>query len=430
MDKATVKKLVEDKRLKDKRRVFDTSLKNYRIALSRVLGETDADALKNRARRIKEFSIDNLNDLKKEMIRKMEESGITVHEASSSKEAREIVREIIGSESIVVKSKSNVMREIRLVEYLRSEGIDVVETDCGDFLVDLCEEKDIHPVLPAAHIRLNEIVKKIRQKTGAKVEESAESILAFVRSYLRERITKARVGITGANVLTAEGAIVILENEGNISLVSRLPEKHVVVATIDKIVPTLEDAMVICRAQSIWGTGLHMPSYINVISSPSATADIGGVKLVGAQGPKEVHLVLVDNGRSKIINSDFREALYCINCGACLAACPVYGVLLNNYGGDAYHGGIGIVKTYCFEGLKEAFDRGVYLCTTCGACREMCPLGINIPEMVRKIREECVRNKFELASNVEMIENTRKYGNPFGKVEGSEALEPDKMYCC
>ena len=170
----------------------------------------------------------------------------------------------------------------------------------------------------------------LKEKFGAILSRRPEEIANFVRGVLREKISKAKVGITGANAITADGSIVILENEGNISLVSRIPDKHIVVSSFDKIVPTIEDALVVVRAASVFGTGQKFPVYLNIISGPSKTADIQNQIVTGAQGAKEVYLILLDNGRSEILRTDYKELLYCINCGACLNFCPVYHQIQNN----------------------------------------------------------------------------------------------------
>ncbi|MGC8812545.1 MAG: LUD domain-containing protein, partial [Candidatus Aenigmatarchaeota archaeon] len=212
-----------------------------------------------------------------------------------------------------------------------------------------------------------------------------------------------------------------------ISLVSKLVEKHVIVTGIEKIVPSIQDAITVCQALAIWGTGTSLPSYINIISSPSKTADIQKEIVYGAHGPKEVFLVLVDNGRSKMMKNGLSEILYCINCGSCLYFCPVYRQLFDNYG-YKYFGGIGTAKVAFINDLKKSFERGLYYCTTCEACKINCPLEIDIVEIVRKLREVCIKEKIETEGNKKMIENIREYGNPFGKIE--EGKIPKELYCC
>ena len=239
---------------------------------------------------------------------------------------------------------------------------------------------------------------------------------------------EADIGITGANVISSDGGIFILENEGNISLVSRLPQKHLIITSIDKIVPTTQDAITICKACGIWGSGVSLPTYINVISSVSRTADVQKQLVLGMHGPKEVYLILVDNGRTEMIKENFTEILECINCGACLYPCPVYRNVLDKYGLH-YFGGRGIGMTVFQEGLKEGFERGMYYCTTCELCKQHCPMDIDIPKLIKKLRSKAVKKSFETDVNSKMMDNIRTIGNPFGE-ELKEGKLPDKLYCC
>ena len=191
--------------------------------------------------------------------------------------------------------------------------------------------------------------------------------------------------------------------------------------------PSIEDTLLVCRASAIWGTGASWPAYVNLISSPSKTADIQKKIVKGAQGAKEVYLILLDNGRKKAIEDGLEEALYCINCGSCLYFCPVYRQIFDNYGFH-YLSGIGITKTSFMNSLAKAFEKGLYYCTTCKACKQNCPLEIDVAELVKKVREKAVINKIETEANKKMIENVKKFGNPFGEIKEGEI--PKELYCC
>jgi L-lactate utilization protein LutB len=302
-----------------------------------------------------------------------------------------------------------------------------VSTDLGDFIMSLTGAKDMHPVFPSYHLSPEEIVKIIKDKFNQEVAPDAKSIAAFVRKYLREKISEATVGITGANVITADGRIVLLENEGNISLVSRLPEKHIVISGWEKIVPTVDEAMKVVRASAIWGTGQDWPVYVSIISGPSKTADIQNELVVGAQGAKEVYLILLDNGREKLLQDGFEELLYCINCGACLNFCPAYHELGTKYG-DKYLGSKGIILSAFTVNLLRAKESGCYSCTLCSACMENCPAKIDLPAMMRKIRTKLNAENQETEENKKMIGNIKKFGNPFGEADENRA--PNELYCC
>ncbi|MCC5994647.1 MAG: LUD domain-containing protein [Candidatus Aenigmarchaeota archaeon] len=421
-----LKEILESERIREAKKGFNLAFQTYLTNRQKALEEIDEEALKKDLRRIKEYSIKNLSALKAKAIENLKKQGVQVFEAKDSKEAKEILLKLIPEGETIVKSKSNVINEIG-IEDLEKRN-EIIETDCGDFLVQICKESSVHPVTPALHLTVDRIVRVVEKKFGVKLEERPEEIVKWVRSYLREKISKAKIGLTGANVISADGGIFIIENEGNISLVSRLPEKHIIVASIDKIVPSMQDAITICKALAIYGTGVSLPTYINVISSPSKTADIQKQIVYGAHGPKEVYLILLDNGRSKIIEEGLEEILYCINCGACLYFCPVYRQIFDNYG-YKYFGGRGVSLISFIFGIEKAFERGLFYCTTCSACKEQCPLSIDIPSLIRKVREIAVKSNLTTKTNFEMIENLESVGNPFGETIKEKEI-PDKLYCC
>jgi L-lactate dehydrogenase complex protein LldG len=417
--------LKEERILKGKESLREAFL-SYDKSREEAFRKIDVKELKERLRKIKEFSIANLENLKEKAIKNLSSQGIQVHEAKTASEACEIALKLIPKGEKIVKAKSNVINEIGLLEKLEGRN-EVIETDCGDFLVKLCDEKPSHPVIPALHLSSSQIAKKIKEKFGVNIKENAKEIVEWVKNYLKEKILEAKIGLTGVNAISSDGAIFILENEGNISLVSRIPEKHIIFAGIDKIVPSLQDALIVCQASAIWGTGGLLPTYINIISSPSKTADVENKIVYGVHGAKEIRLILVDNGRSEIIKEGFGELLYCINCGSCLYFCPVYGQILDNYG-LTYFAARGIGMLAFQENLERAFERGLYYCTTCKACKENCPLDLDLPELVRKLRNKAIQKGLETLSNKKMIENIIAFGNPFGKLE--EGKIPKELYCC
>ncbi|MCX6709595.1 MAG: LUD domain-containing protein [Candidatus Woesearchaeota archaeon] len=424
----TVKMDDLSKELKEKENVKSVILPvmySYKDKREKVFENYPKEELREKLRKIKEYSILNISELKKKAVGNFEKNGIHVIEAKSSKEAVEKIREIIGKEKLIIKSKSNTANEIGLKDALKDK--ELVETDTGDFLVQISSERDIHPVLPALHLTPEKISETIRKKFGGHVKPEKEAIVAFVRQHLRKKIEGAKVWITGANALTADGSIVILENEGNISLVSRIPDKHIVISSFDKIVPTIEDAIHVARCAAVYGTGQEFPVYVSVISGPSKTADIQNELVTGAQGAKELYLVLVDNGRSEILNSEFKELLYCINCGACLNFCPVYHNLSDRYG-SKYSGAKGVLFSLFDEGLKESYENGAFFCTMCRNCSENCPSEIDLPEMMKKLRGKLAEKGIEPPDIREMLSNIEKFGNPFGEA-GKDGM-PKNLYCC
>ncbi len=398
----------------------------YKIRRKKTLADLglDWDKFRDEFRKMKEAAFRDMKSLKKRAIENLTKNGIKVIEARDGAEARKIIGELVAADKTIVKSKTTAADEIGIDEILGERS---VSTDLGDFIMSISGGRDMHPVFPSYHLSPEEISKIIKNKFGADVAPDAKSIAAFARKYLRSKMIEATAGITGANVITADGRIVVLENEGNISLVSRLPDKHIVISGWEKIVPTVEDAMQVVRAASVWGTGQDWPVYVSIISGPSKTADIQNELVIGAQGAKEVYLVILDNGREKILEDGFEELLYCINCGACLDFCPAYHQLGTKYG-DKYLGSKGIILSAFMVNLLRAKESGCYSCTLCSACFENCPAKIDLPGMMRKIRNKLDLAGQETEENKKMIENIRKFGNPFGEKDKERA--PNELYCC
>ena len=398
---------------------------SYKEKRDKLLSEEEKETFREELRKIKEDSINNLIELKKKAIENLTKNGIKVIEAKDSKEANKKIREIIGKEKLVIKSKSNTANEINLNEELKDK--ELIETDLGDFIVQIFNGEDLHPVLPAVNLTPEKISKKIKEKFGKGVKPNAEDIAKFAREYLREKIYKAKVGITGANIISSEGSVFILENEGNISLTSRIPDKHIILTSFDKIVNTREEALKIVKAAGVFGTGQDYPVYVSIISGPSKTADIQNKLITGAQGAKEVYLILLDNKRSEILNSEFKELLYCINCGACVNFCPVYHQIFTRYGSKYFPGAKGVISSYFKESNNDAYNNGAFFCTTCKQCQENCPMKIDLSDLIRRLRKQLVKEGIEPETVNDMIKNIKKFGNPFGDLQGKA---PDKLYCC
>lgn len=374
---------------------------------------------------LKKKAISKIENLKEKAIENFKENNIEVFEAKDAEAAREKIEEILKGKSKIVKSKSSVFLEIEKEGFLADK--ELIETDLGDFLTQIFNEKEIHPVLPAMHLTPEKISKKIKEKFNKDVEPVPEKIASFVRNLLREKIEMAEVGISGANVLTADGKILILENEGNISLISRFPEIHIIVTGFEKIVENLEEALKIVKASAIWGTGQDFPAYVSIISGPSKTSDIQNKAIIGAQGAKKVYLILLDNGRTKILKEGFEELLYCINCGACLNFCPVFHQIGRNYG-QKYLGSKGVIFAGLTETLQKAVEANCFACTLCSNCFENCPAKIDLPELMKKIRGLLTKENLQTEENQAMIKKVKEFGNPFGKVEDGEV--PKQLYCC
>lgn len=398
----------------------------YKTKREKILADLGLNPEKFRDgfRKMKEDVFRDMGNLRKQAISNLEKNGIKVFETKNAAEAQKILKDLMADEELIIKAKTSAADEIGVDEVLKDK---LISTDLGDFIMSISGARDMHPVFPSYHLTPKQISEIIKQKFGEEVAPDAQSIAAFARKYLREKMISATAGITGANVITADGRIVLLENEGNISLVSRLPEKHIIISGWEKIVPTMEDAMKVVRAASVWGTGQDWPVYVSIISGPSKTADIQNELVIGAQGAKEVYLILLDNGREKILKDGFEELLYCINCGACLNFCPAYHELGTKYG-DKYLGSKGIILSAFMVELLRAKESGCYSCTLCSACQENCPAKIDLPGMMKKIRGKLNAENLETEENKKMIGNTREFGNPFGEI--SEDGTPKELYCC
>ncbi len=364
----------------------------------------------------------NLNEAKVNFKKK----GFILHEAKEVKDVGVILKDVLSDSKIIARTKTNTGREIGLDGFLSE--FDSFETDLGDYIVELFNEEDQHYVLPAIHVNAKKIAQKIKEVFNEDIEADPTKLTHFLCSKIREKILKADTGITGANFITKKGQVVLLENEGNISLVSRLPKKHIVIVGIDKLVETVEDATKLCRAAAMFGTGQDITQYISIISGPSKTADIESQLVVGAQGAKEVHIILIDNMRRNMLKEGLGDMLRCINCGSCINFCPVYHQKGNKFGGGKYIGARGIINTAFRDSSLLSKEKGSFDCMLCGACYVNCPMKIELPRMIRDVRQKQNKKGEQTKENRQMIENIEKNGNPFGEI--SEKEVPDKLYCC
>lgn len=324
-------------------------------------------------------------DLAMEAAEAMERNGMDVVIAHTRKEALDAVVDVVGTGKVIVKSKSMISEEIGLREYLEGMGNEVWETDLGEFLLQLSGGRPSHFVVVSMHVPREGALEVLRRKLGYRGPPDVPRMVAAVRDFLREKMLSAQVGITGANAVAArEGALVQVENESNVKLTGSLPPINVVVTSIDKVVPTLLDAIKIAIVES-YMLGGTPPTFIDVVSGPSGTRDIEHRLVRPAQGAKEVHVVLLDNGRSSAAGSLLGETLRCIKCGACQLACPVLTTVGPSWGSGAYMGGIGVLWTAITKGFEEAGPLS-YLCAGCGICEEYCPMDIKISDLVWEIK--------------------------------------------
>lgn len=376
---------------------------------------------RKRVRESRVWAMEHLDEMIKSVGESIERAGGVFHYASTGEEAVNYIINLLKDRNarLIIKGKSMVTEEIFLNRALIESGFSVVETDFGEFLIQIRGEKPSHPVVPAIHLTLDEIAKSLSNYFGREVPPNHNACVKAVREHLREKFFKADAGITGANAIAADtGTVVLVENEGNARFVSNAPPIHVVISGVEKIYPTIEDAILASMLIIPNAVGLKMPSYISLITGPSSTSDIELVSIRGAHGPQELHVILLDNGRLKMLkNPDFREALTCLKCGTCLNVCPVYRELSGLVWGYVYSGGIGAIWTAFIHGLEKAAPLA-FTCLQCGRCKAVCPMEIDIPEMVLRLRKLLIDSGY-IPPPVETIaRNVKEYGNPYGIHEG------------
>ena len=343
----------------------------------------------------------------------MKRNDIEVRMAETSDEALDIIDELLDEydAKTVAKAKSNTLAEIDVKKHLYDKNIDVVETDLGDRILQLkkTDNKPVHPTGPASHLNVSDIAGIVNESLDVCVDEQPLEIMEAVRSDVLKRLENANVGISGANAIAAEeGSCVMVHNEGNISLVS-LEDLHIIVAGIDKIVPTLEDAISLVKLETVFATGNYVTSYMNVISGPSKTADIEKKLIKNMYGAERVVLILLDNGRSQATP----ECMYCIGCGNCIVHCPVYNAVGNEFGFNNYLGGRGVAMSKFIEDDETCFNSGLYMCTLCGLCTLNCPLGIPTNEILENMRAMSADVGFYPRAHGKIKENISKNDSPY-----------------
>jgi L-lactate dehydrogenase complex protein LldF len=338
------------------------------------------DSLRDRARVIRLHALANLDRLLSHFADQVIEQGGEVHFAADAEEANEIVAGILeqtGSR-LVVKSKSMVSEEINLNSYLEDRGIEVVETDLGEFILQLAGDTPSHLVAPTIHLDRQDIGKLFAQKLGVPETVDPTELNQIARDHLRQIFLKADAGISGVNIAVAQsGSVITVTNEGNGRLVTTAPRVHIALLGMERLVSRWEDASVILEVLARSATGQRLSTYTNVVTGPRREGD--------EDGPEELHVVVIDNGRSQILGSDTAEILACIRCGACLNVCPVFRTVGGHGYGTVYSGPVGSIVTPGLLGMEPWWELP-YASTLCGACEEVCPIGIQIPSMLLRLR--------------------------------------------
>ncbi len=343
------------------------------------------EALRRTGRDIKDHALAHLDLYLEEFERNATAAGSIVHWASTAAEACDIVLGICRETGarLVTKSKSMVSEEIGLNAKLEAGGLEVVETDLGEYVIQLRGETPSHLIAPVIHLSTADIAEDfLRHHDHLPPDRDTSSpavLIAEARGILRPKFLAADVGITGANLLVAKtGSAIVVTNEGNADLTLTLPRVHIVVTSIEKVVPTLDDAWALLRLLARSATGQEITAYTTLVTGPRRDGD--------PDGPEECHVVLVDNGRSELLGSGMREVLRCIRCGACMNHCPVYCSVGGHAYGSIYAGPIGAVLSPALVGVQEAGELA-QVSTFCGRCEQVCPVEIPLVGLMRQWRE-------------------------------------------
>jgi L-lactate dehydrogenase complex protein LldF len=359
-----------------------STLRLYTHRLQAVSEVPGFERLRDRAQALKRQVMEHLDYYLAQFADNVERRGGQVHWAATGEETCDIVREIAvraGAREIV-KAKTMLSEEIGLNRALEAAGIRPFETDLGEFIVQLSGEGPAHIVAPAMHLTRHDVAELFVRHLGSEPTDVPEELTAIARRALREKFARAGMGVTGANFAVAEtGTVVLVENEGNIRFSTTAPPVHVALVGIEKIIPRLADLAVFLRLLGRSGTGQKLTVYTSLLTGP---------RRPGEDGPIQMHVVLVDNGRIRMLASEkMREALYCIRCGGCLNVCPVFRKIGGHAYGSAYSGPIGALITPQLRGLEKARELP-FVSSLCAACRDVCPVKINIPDLLLHLRAE------------------------------------------
>ena len=363
------------------RQTLDTFAVAYRAGRAKAFAEIDVNGLVAEIAAAKDRVLPRLMELYDQFRHNAEAAGVKVHFARDAAEANAIIAGIAeetGSKKIV-KSKSMTAEETLLNHTLEDHGLEVTETDLGEWIIQLRHEGPSHMVMPAIHLSRYQVGDLFSDVTGAHQEPDIEKLVKVARRELRSRFAEADMGITGANFAIAEiGTIGLVTNEGNARLVTTLPRVHVALLGIDKLVPSLTDALRILKVLPRNATGQHITSYVTWITGANECAAAGDRK-------KEIHFVILDNGRLEMAKDPlFSQVFRCVRCGACANVCPVYRLVGGHKMGHIYIGAIGLILTYFFHGPDKAKNL-VQNCINCEACKDICAGGIDLPRLIKQI---------------------------------------------
>jgi L-lactate dehydrogenase complex protein LldF len=378
---ANARAALRDTQLRGALRKATAQFGKRRLAAAR--GLDNWEQLRTEARAIKDAVLLHLDQYLEQFVTNAERCGAQVHWARDASEANQVICRLAEGRGAgrIVKSKSMVTEEIHLNAALETRGYEVIETDLGEYIIQLAGETPSHIIAPAIHKTKKQIAELFTAKLDIEPTDDVDKLTSAARRVLRQRFAAADMGISGVNFGVADtGTILILENEGNIRLTTSLPKTHIAVMGIEKILPHFADLDIFLKLLPRSGTGQKLTTYQSLIT--------GAKRKESDEGPEQLHIVMLDNGRSRMLAHPVtRQALACIRCGACLNACPVYQQIGGHAYGSVYAGPIGAVITPQLIGLGKAAQLP-YASSLCGACRDVCPVKIDIPELLLHLRAE------------------------------------------
>jgi iron-sulfur cluster protein len=353
---------------------------------SHTTAELPWSEIKEQARAIRRENVKRLPELIARFREEAEKAGARTYQASTAEEACLTIERICREKKarLVVKSKSMVSEEIGLNEHLEKSGFRVVETDLGEWIIQMAGQRPSHITAPALHMTKEDVAGLLSRHLGRPVPPDIRAMVRLAREELRRAFLEADVGISGANLAVAEsGTLAIVSNEGNARLVTTLPPVHIALISVEKFVETLEQAVILLKALIPSSSGLKLTSYLSFITGPSKTTDIEKELVVGVHGPGEVHIIILDNGRLRAATEpDGQEALTCLKCGGCMLVCPVFqAVGGHHFGGPVYPGGIGALLTALTGSLGQGLAVADF-CADCKKCEEFCPVGIRTGDLL------------------------------------------------
>jgi iron-sulfur cluster protein len=359
----------------------------YREGRAKAYEGIDFEALRTEIAAVKGGAASHLNELAEEFKQNAEARGAKVFRASNPGQVNDYILKLAKANGVelIVKSKSMASEEIHLNKHLEAQGIQVSETDLGEWIIQLASQRPSHIVMPAIHLTREEVAEIFSKEVNERLSADIPRLVKIARRELRERFLKAGMGISGANIAVAEtGTLVIVTNEGNARLATTLPKIHVAIVGVEKLVPAFTDVVPILKALPRSATGQLLTSYVTMITGPAPNTD-GSLK--------DLHIILMDSHRTEMArDGKFQQALQCIRCGSCLNVCPVYRLTGGHVFGKVYMGGIGTILTAWFDALKESEDMQS-LCIQCGNCKEVCPGKIDIPDLILELRRRLVKDE-------------------------------------